>query len=64
MNKLKFLNECSTEALKEVFNSELSERLNCSLAEHVLRQIAVELLERRENLNATAHDALIGEKYV
>lgn len=64
MKKLKFLSECSTDALKEIFDPEYMMRLNCSLAEAILRNIFAELLERGIKMdldNSFLRNILIGD---
>ena len=46
MDKLRFLDQCSTEALLEVFDPRFEAQLNTQLSEVVLRQILSELIRR------------------
>jgi len=61
-----FAKEISTEALAGLFDPEYAKKLNCSLAEHVLRQLAIELLNRgqypviTEAIREMALNAFIG----
>lgn len=62
-DKLKFLTECSTEALQQVFDPAVSRELNCPLADYVLRMMLVELLSRGEHPNLEdpiIHRAFVG----
>lgn len=60
MEHLKFTKSLSTEDLKAVFDPAYSEKLNCSLAEHILRLMCFELVERGEKMNDLMYEAFVG----
>lgn len=57
---LKFARACSTEDLKAIFDPEYAAKLNCPLAEHVLRLIVCELLDRRQPMSEEMREAFVG----
>ncbi len=59
-DKLKFVEECSTESLAAVFDPEYASRLNCPLADHVLRSMLGELIRRGQELTPAMRDLLRG----
>lgn len=61
--KLRFLGECSTEALLQIFDPKVVENLNVDLDEHILRMIAVELVERGQPTNDPILRAISGPEF-
>lgn len=61
--KLRFLGECSTEALLQIFDPKTTEGLRVPLDEYILRMIAVELIAREQPTNEAVLKALAGPEF-